>query len=87
MPQACLITGTMSGDSLLRSKRLVCPGFGGHRPAVLLQHGLLESSYTWVVNGPELSLAFCLVDAGFDVWMGNRCRSALPCWIAGTGAK
>lgn len=48
---------------------------GGHRPAVLLQHGLLESSYTWVVNGPELSLAFRLVDAGFDVWMGNRCRS------------
>jgi lysosomal acid lipase/cholesteryl ester hydrolase len=42
------------------------------RPAVLLQHGLLDSSYTWVANPPEQSLGFMLADAGFDVFLGNN---------------
>ncbi|XP_073823273.1 lipase 3-like [Musca autumnalis] len=41
------------------------------RPAILLQHGLTSCSDAWILNGPNDALAFLLVDAGYDVWMGN----------------
>ncbi|XP_036324379.1 lipase 3-like [Rhagoletis pomonella] len=44
---------------------------GAYRPAILLQHGLFSNSDCWLSNGPDNSLAYLLVDAGFDVWLGN----------------
>lgn len=43
-----------------------------HKPVVLLQHGLLDSSYTWVNNYEYQSLGYILADNGFDVWFGNN---------------
>ncbi|KAG1685156.1 hypothetical protein DVH05_009703 [Phytophthora capsici] len=42
------------------------------KPAILVQHGLLDSSFSWVCNFRNQSLAFVLADAGYDVWLGNN---------------
>ncbi|KAH9635488.1 hypothetical protein HF086_015488 [Spodoptera exigua] len=40
-------------------------------PPVLLVHGIGDSSDSWLVLGPEKSLAFQLASLGYDVWMYN----------------
>jgi lysosomal acid lipase/cholesteryl ester hydrolase len=42
-----------------------------NKPVVFLQHGLADSSDTWIANG-ERSQAFLIANAGYDVWMGNN---------------
>ncbi|CEG37152.1 RxLR-like protein [Plasmopara halstedii] len=39
---------------------------------VYLIHGLLDSSFTFVCNFRNQSLAYILADAGYDVWLGNN---------------
>jgi lysosomal acid lipase/cholesteryl ester hydrolase len=41
------------------------------RPVMFLQHGILASSESWIMNGPD-SLGFRLANEGYDVWMGNN---------------
>lgn len=43
---------------------------------ILLQHGLFQSAGVFVTSGRQ-SLAFYLVDQGYDVWLGNN--RGVPC--------
>ena len=52
---------------ILRTFRLPRPG----NPVVLLQHGILASSWCWLVNTPEKSLGILLWQMGYDVWLPN----------------
>jgi len=40
-------------------------------PVVYLQHGLLDSSDTFIVNSEPLAPAFIFANRGYDVWLGN----------------
>ncbi|XP_031830114.1 lipase 3 [Nomia melanderi] len=42
-----------------------------NKPPVLLVHGLMDCSATWVMGIPEKSLGYILADWGYDVWLGN----------------
>ena len=43
----------------------------GNHPPVLMQHGLLSSAETWVSSG-ETAWPIHLLQAGYDVWLGNN---------------
>ncbi|GMS86909.1 hypothetical protein PENTCL1PPCAC_9084, partial [Pristionchus entomophagus] len=47
-----------------------CKGRTGGRP-VLLQHGLVSSSFDFLSPPTNLALSYALADAGYDVWLGN----------------
>lgn len=41
------------------------------KPAVLFQHGFLDSAYSWVIHYSDVAPAFVAARAGYDVWMNN----------------
>ena len=43
----------------------------GANPVAYLQHGLLDTCATFLMNGQNASRGFILADLGFDVWQGN----------------
>ena len=47
------------------------------RQPVILQHGLIDSSYTWLLLDKNHSLVFLLVNNGFDVWLTNTRGNAV----------
>lgn len=41
------------------------------KPVVFIQHGFTQSAEGWLINDKQNSLTVKLVEAGFDVWLGN----------------
>lgn len=42
-----------------------------NKPVVFLQHGILDSSDTFIMNYEASAPAFMLANQGYDVWLGN----------------
>jgi len=40
-------------------------------PVIYLQHGLLDSADTWVINDEANSVGLQLANQGYDIWLGN----------------
>ncbi|XP_030080404.1 lipase 1-like [Drosophila hydei] len=60
-------TVTTADKYVLQMHRISRPG----AKPVLLMHGLLDSSATWIMLGPHSGLGYFLYNAGYDVWMAN----------------
>ncbi|EDW12727.1 lipase 1 [Drosophila mojavensis] len=58
---------TTEDNYVLQVHRIARPG----AKPVLLMHGLLDSSATWIMMGPHSGLGYFLYDAGYDVWLAN----------------
>jgi pimeloyl-ACP methyl ester carboxylesterase len=42
------------------------------KKVVLLQHGIFDSSDSWIANVEKQALPFILANMGYDVWLGNN---------------
>ncbi|XP_063825336.1 lipase 3-like [Ostrinia nubilalis] len=69
----CETHSVVSEGYILTVHRIPRAKAGGSTPnkAVILQHGLFDSSANFIASGPEKSLGYVLADAGYDVWMAN----------------
>lgn len=58
---------TATDGYILEIFRMARPG----APVLLLQHGILCSSWHWLINSPAIAPGIQLYNGGYDVWMTN----------------
>ncbi|XP_046448187.1 gastric triacylglycerol lipase-like [Daphnia pulex] len=62
---------TTDDGYILDLHRIPAKSSSGPKQVVFLQHGVAESSATWLVNPSSRSLPLLLADQSYDVWLGN----------------
>jgi len=60
-----------TADGFLLTVFRVYKGLPAGKPPVLLSHGLVDTSFSWILSSPNTTLGYMLADAGYDVWLGN----------------
>lgn len=65
-PSQSHLVGTEDGY-ILQVDRIPNPD----KPVVFLQHGIMDTSASFLLTGPGRALGYLLYDAGYDVWLGN----------------
>eukprot|EP00301_Raphidiophrys_heterophryoidea_P024092 c7708_g1_i1.p1 GENE.c7708_g1_i1~~c7708_g1_i1.p1 ORF type:complete len:535 (+),score=180.38 c7708_g1_i1:1-1605(+) len=60
-----------TADGYICTMHRITTKAGPTKGPVLLQHGFLDSSDTWVLNEADQSLAFMLATSGYHVFLGN----------------
>lgn len=49
---------------MFRGKRI-------NKPVIMMTHGIVDSSDSFIINVPEKAPAFVAAAAGYDVWVAN----------------
>jgi hypothetical protein len=64
---------TTDDGYILNVYRIKKDDLGGDKkkPAVFLQHGVTDTADCWIMQTVDKAPAFRMVDAGYDVWLGN----------------
>lgn len=58
--------------TLWRVASVIPPPITRTRYPIILQHGLLDSSFSWILNQKDQSLGYILPALGYDVWLTNN---------------
>ncbi|CAH2261658.1 jg12214 [Pararge aegeria aegeria] len=56
---------------ILSLHRIPCKESSKNNTVIFLMHGVLDSSDSWILQGPNNALGYIFADKGYDVWMGN----------------
>lgn len=57
---------------ILTAHRIPCSLTECQKEPVMLQHGLLDNSATWIIFNKTYDLPYILAKQGYDVWMTNN---------------
>lgn len=61
----------LTEDGYINQMFRVYKEFPRGKPAIMMLHGLMDSSDSWIMNVKERAPAFVAAEAGYDVWVPN----------------
>lgn len=61
----------LTEDGYINQMFRVYKEFPRGKPAIMMLHGLMDSSDSWILNVKDRAPAFIAAEAGYDVWVPN----------------